>query len=309
MSHPAAIPAIKASEAASIADEVYRHLEGKPVTDESRQNLAASSQIEQLSSLVIHWASLERDPAHSSAYFVAADTADGSSILLSLALASTEASANTLQGTVIGRVRPAGSREVVMTAIPFRRTDRQNVQAFALDGGKAFLPVPRFSSGNGLIVARTDEAANAFAAFQTIFDQHRCNVAGLAGEWTDAVHAALRCGWRRGYRFIGDVEWDSTVDVKNVDHDVELQIPLGVESAAVISRVRSQPPGTLTGLCVDDDDAQRFAPVASEFGLELSIRLHAGTAKALDPAQRYRISAGAGANEILAIADAIYGRS
>ena len=88
---------LKPSEAAALADLIFQHAEGHPLTDDVRNRIGGRLSSLELTSMVPYIGSLQKDPVHSSAYYIAvdADSRPGSdSLLLRMALASSPASAH-----------------------------------------------------------------------------------------------------------------------------------------------------------------------------------------------------------------------
>ena len=110
---------------------------------------------------------------------------------------------------LIGRMRPAGEREVVLNAIPFGISDSANVESFAEEVDRSFLPLSSASRS----VARIEigDAANdlpeAFKAARETLARTGARYplfALNAGESfeqfrTAAIWCAIRAGWRSGY--------------------------------------------------------------------------------------------------------------
>lgn len=101
-------------------------LQSKPITDDQRARLAARAKGLEFSALKPHWLTLERDPIHSSAYYLKVDGIDDQPLLLRVAPANTPSSGLFPKAILIGRTfvtPPAGSRaqttEMVLNAIPY----------------------------------------------------------------------------------------------------------------------------------------------------------------------------------------------
>lgn len=195
---------LKPSEAAALADLIFQQADGRPLTDDVRNRLAPRLAPLELQSMVPYIGSLQKDPVHSSAYFIAVDglrAPERQPLLLHLALASAPASALFPQSMLIGRMRPGGGREVVVNAIPFGPTDRENIRKFANQVDRAFLPRPQAMRTVLVAETGTDDAAaaSAFDAFRTILRNGWGNVAAVRGDLDIAVWAAIRAGWRDGF--------------------------------------------------------------------------------------------------------------
>ena len=237
MEPPLTLP-LKASEAASLAELVFQQAEGKPLTDEVRNRLAGRIQALQIETFTAHAASLEQDPIHPSTYYIAVDTASGH-WLLRLAHASSPSSGLFPNAVLIGRMRPGGEREIVVNAIPFSSYDHANIQTFAEQVQRAFLPRPQGAQPAIAAGNRHPEISlpAVFQAFRTILKTRGMNLASTVqlsatremtldaaiaardGENpTAAGHtrvsidhlyhaglwAAIRAGWRDGYNAEAD---------------------------------------------------------------------------------------------------------
>src|SRR4029077_16249697 len=100
----------------------------------------------ELTSMTPFVGSLQKDPVHSSAYYIAVDAKSGTgsdSLLLRMALASSPASAHFPDSVLIGRMRPGGGREIVVNAIPFGVNDRESIRTFAARIDRSFHPRPQ----------------------------------------------------------------------------------------------------------------------------------------------------------------------
>jgi len=203
---------LKPSEAAALADLIFQHAEGHPLTDDVRNRIGGRLSSLELTSMVPYIGSLQKDPVHSSAYYIAvdADCRPGSdSLLLRMALASSPASAHFPDSILIGRMRPGGGREIVVNAIPFAVTDRENIRTFAGRIDRSFYPRPQGAQSSVSLIIRhpLQEIPAAFDAFRTISRKYGVNLASLtatansSGEeiYCAALWAAIRAGWREGY--------------------------------------------------------------------------------------------------------------
>ncbi len=200
---------LKTSEAAALADVLFQNLEGKPLNDDLRNRLVPRIAPLELKSLTPYLGSLQRDPVHSSAYFIAVDALMGEQpkpMLLHIGLASAPASALYLQAMLIGRMRPGGGREIVVNAIPFASTDDENIRTFVEQIDRALLPRPQGT--RSAIVVRSSHPdvglAGAFDAFRSMSRNGWGNLAGATasseyGGRLGAIWAAVRAGWRDPY--------------------------------------------------------------------------------------------------------------
>jgi hypothetical protein len=243
---------VKASEVAAITDAVYQQADSQPVTDELRAQVAERLRAIHLTSVTAHAGSLQRDPQNPSAYYMAADANDGPRpvpLLLYLGLSSDPPAALFRDPMIVGRVRPGGAREIVVTAVPFSPGDRDNVKTYADRIDPAILPRPQgpepaIAAGNrhpeislpavfegfrevyretGLNLASTvqlsatremttDDAIASRDGENPMAAGHtRVSIRHLyhAGLW-----AAIRAGWREGYNAEADhfIVTGNTVD-------------------------------------------------------------------------------------------------
>ena len=137
---------LKPSEAAALADLIFQFVEGRPLNDELRNRLAGRVTALELTSMSPYMGSLQKDPIHFSAYYIAVDAigdAGTTPLLLRMALASSPVSALFPDPLLIGRMRPGGGREIIVNAIPFASTDHQNIRTFADRIDRSFLPRPQ----------------------------------------------------------------------------------------------------------------------------------------------------------------------
>jgi hypothetical protein len=194
---PLVLP-LKASEAAELADLVYQQLEGNPLTADLRNRFAARVPQLGLETFIPFSGSLARDPIHPSTYYIAIDTvADNTPMLLRIALASSPASGLFPGAMLIGRMRPGGGREIVINAVTFHSSDRENVRTFAGQVDRAFLP--RSQGPQSAIVVEGPDFAPAFQAFRAIFKSTGLNLAGTFEDFDIALWSAIRAGWREGW--------------------------------------------------------------------------------------------------------------
>ncbi len=187
---------VRTGEAAEIANLVLDTAGSKPLTDDIRQRIASRVRMLQLPNTVPYFASLERDPIHPSALYLAIDAVDHQPMLLRMASDSTPSSGIYPKSILIGRVRGPKGTELVINAIPFSPTDHDSVKRFAADVNPAFQARP-VGNRTALIVETTQPEA-AFEAFRTILKERSLNLAGIAdphlGAW-----GAIRTGWREGW--------------------------------------------------------------------------------------------------------------
>ncbi|MBI1787981.1 MAG: hypothetical protein HYR60_10585 [Acidobacteria bacterium] len=235
---------VKPQEAAALADLVFTHADGKPLTADLRNRLAARAAQLPLSSLTPFYGSLAKDPVHPATYYLAVDGIGGQPLLLRLSDASTPSSGLFPKALLIGRMMlqrgGAGrGREIVVNAVPFASTDHENLATFAQQVDRLFLPRPQGSRPAIAVGNRHPEVSlpAAFDAFAAILKSSGVNMASTVqlsatremttGEAlaardgenpTAAGHtrvsirhlyhaglwAAIRAGWREGYNAEAD---------------------------------------------------------------------------------------------------------
>ena len=229
---------VKASEAASLAEVIFTHAEGKPLTDELRNRLAGQTGALQLSTMKPYFGSLARDPVHPSTYYLAIDGRNSESLLLHMALASAPSSGVFPGALLIGRMRAAG-QEIVVNAVPFSSKDWENLDRFAEQVDRAFLPRPQGARPAIAVGNRHPEISlpAVFEAFRAILKNTGVNMASTvqlsatremttddaiaardgenptaAGHTRVSIRhlyhaglwAAIRSGWREGYNAEAD---------------------------------------------------------------------------------------------------------
>ncbi len=238
MNVPFDVP-VKAAEAAALADVLFEMADGRPLTDELRQRLGNRVAALKLESLTAHCGSLQREPAHPSAYFLAADGIGGKPLLLRIAPASSPASATFKDMVLVGRMQTDNRREVMVNAVPFSTGDWNHIQAFVEHVDAAFLPRPQGAQSAIAAGNRHPEISlpAVFTGFRTALKKWGLNLASTVqlsatremttdeviaardGENPTAIGhtrvsirhlyhaglwAAIRSGWRDGYNAEAD---------------------------------------------------------------------------------------------------------
>jgi len=252
---------LKPSEAAALADTIFQHAEGKPLTEELRSRLAGRLNLLGLSSIRPFSGSLQQDPIHATTYYIAVDGLAGDKprpLLLRVAPATSPSSGLFPNALLIGRMRPGGGREVVVNAISFSPADGDALRTFAEKLDRGFLPRPQGPQPAIAVGNRHPEVSlpAAFEAFGQILKSTGVNLASTTqlsatremttdeallardGETpTAAGHtrvsirhlyhaglwAAIRAGWREGY----NAEADHII----ITGDTPDQIRLSIEAA------------------------------------------------------------------------------
>ncbi len=187
---------VRTNEAAELANLVMENAGERVLTEEIRQRAAARSKMLTLTGLVPHFGSLERDPVHPSALYLAVDGIEGQPLLLRMAPASTPSSGLFPKAILIGRVRGPKGSELVIGAIPFGPGDHEAIRQFAAEVNPAFQPRP--AGNRTALIVKTNKPEAAFEAFRAVLKQRNLNLAGIedavSGTW-----AAIRTGWREGW--------------------------------------------------------------------------------------------------------------
>ncbi len=191
---------LRPAEAAEVANLIFDHAEGKPLSGDVRNRLAARAAALKLQTISPYFGSLERDPVHHSVYYLAIDASTRNPLtfplLLHIALAAAPTSGIYHHPLLIGRMRRPNGSEMVINAIPFGPHARQNVEIFAARINPAFYPGPQ---GARTTITVEEGYPAAFDTFHAIQKRTGKNFAALAGDYHAAMHAAIRAGWRSAY--------------------------------------------------------------------------------------------------------------
>jgi hypothetical protein len=185
---------LRPPEAAELANLIFELAEGKALTDEIRNRVAARVVPLKLQSLTPWFGSLERDPVHRSTYYLAVDVVQGPPQLLHMAPAGAPTSSLFHGALLIGRMRRERGSEIVINAVPFGPEDTGNIDKLA---GLDPVFLPRAHGPRPALVI--EASAAAFEAFASIRKRTRKNVASVTGPYHMAVWCAIRSGWRQGY--------------------------------------------------------------------------------------------------------------
>ncbi|HTS32019.1 MAG TPA: hypothetical protein VMH81_39380 [Bryobacteraceae bacterium] len=200
---------LRPSEAAELANLVFDQAERKPLTDNVRNRIASRGLGLRFETIRPYFGSLERDPVHPSAYYLAVDGGQGEPLLLHLAPSTAPTSSIFYKPLLIGRLRRANGPEMVINAIPFGPSDSDQVEKFCAHINTAFQPRPQ--GLRAAITAGGDDPATALPAaldaYRAISKRTGKNLAslgmaagGAAREfYAAAVWATIRAGWREGY--------------------------------------------------------------------------------------------------------------
>ena len=174
------------------------------MNDDARARLSARLATLGLTSMRLCTGSLVRDTVHQNSYYVAADGMAGpepAPLLLHITLASAPSSALFPKALLLGRMRPAGGREVVVNAVPFGFRDAENIRAFAEKLDRAFLPRPQ-GALPAITVGGPQPELNlpaAIEAFRQVLKNTGVNWTSIAAPYEVGLWATIRAGWREGY--------------------------------------------------------------------------------------------------------------
>jgi hypothetical protein len=203
---------LRPAEAAELAFLIFDRAEGKPLSDDLRNRLAARAAVLKLQTLTPFPGSLERDPVHHTVYYLAVDgtaatggdgaDSDKVPLLLHMALAAAPTSSIYHKPLLIGRMRRPNGPEMVINAIPFGPGDRHNVETFAARINSAFYPQPQ---GARTTITVEEDYPAAFDTFRAIRKRTGKNFAALSGDYHAAMCAAIRAGWRSAYTAAADL--------------------------------------------------------------------------------------------------------
>jgi hypothetical protein len=191
---------LRPAEAAELANLIFDHAEGKTLSEDVRNRLAARAAVLQLQTISPFLGSLERDPVHRSVYYLAVDASEP--LLLHMALSAAPTSSIYYKALLIGRMRRPNGSEIVINAIPFGPGDRANVETFAARVNAAFYPQPQ--GARTTITVEQDYPA-ALDTFRAIQKRSGKNFAALSGDYHAAMWAAIRAGWRSAYTVAADL--------------------------------------------------------------------------------------------------------
>ena len=198
---------LRPAEAAEVANLIFDHAEGKPLSGDVRNRLAARAAALKFQTISPYFGSLERDPVHHSVYYLAIDASTVDCLtfplLLHIALAAAPTSSIYHHPLLIGRMRRPNGPEMVINAIPFGPHALQNVEIFAARINPAFYPRPQ---GARTTITVEEGYPAAFDTFHAIQKRTGKNFAALAGDYHAAMHAAIRAGWRSAYTAAADLD-------------------------------------------------------------------------------------------------------
>jgi hypothetical protein len=191
---------IRAPEAAQLGVLILEHAGDRPITQDVRNRIASRAVVLKLEGIRPFFGSLERDPIHPSAIYLAVDGIEGQPLLLRIAPNATPASGLFPKAILIGRVPGPGGIELVANALPFSHRDATPIRTFATQVNQTFQPRPATSRSAIVVESSCPEAVypQALAAFRNILTERNLNMAGFADQQA-GMWAAIRFGWRDGF--------------------------------------------------------------------------------------------------------------
>jgi hypothetical protein len=252
---------VRPAEAGALASLVFEQAAGKPLNDELRNRLAMRASAQSFPDLTPHFGSLEADPAHSSAWYIAADGVEGAPVLLHIAPGSAPVSPVFKDAVLLGCMRASGGQEFVINLIPFGPADRENILKYALEVNRGFFPRPQGSQPAIATGNRHPELSlpAAFEAFRAYHERCGVNLAStvqlsatremttdaaiaardgenpveaghtrvsILGLYHAGLRAAIRAGWREGY----NAEADHVIISGNTPEEIARSIESGKEA-------------------------------------------------------------------------------
>jgi hypothetical protein len=195
---------IRSPEAAQLGMLILEQAGDKPLTQEIRNRIASREVLLNLNGIHPYFGSLERDPIHPSAVYLAVDAIDTQPLLLRMAPNATPASGLFPKSILIGRVPGPRGMELVLNAVSFSHLAATAIHTFATQVNPAFQSRP--ASGRSAIIVESSHPETVypatFQAFQKILLERNLNMAGFADPQT-AAWAAIRYGWRDGFVELG----------------------------------------------------------------------------------------------------------
>ena len=227
---------LRPAEAADVANLIFDHAEGKPLSDDVRNRLAARAAVLKFQTLTPFFGSLERDPVHHSVYYLAVDS-ETEPLLLHMALAAAPTSSIYYKPLLIGRMRRPNGPEMVINAIPFGPRAHQNVETFAARINSAFYPKPQ---GARTTITVEEDYPAAFDTFRAIQKRTGKNFAAFAGDYHAAMCAAIRAGWRSGYTVATELGTGTDLNGRERFSRYAVTIPAGANGIEDAEKVSQQ---------------------------------------------------------------------
>jgi len=184
---------VRTGEAGALARILYEHGTRK-LTDDLRNRLAVRASGLKLETIRPYFGSLERDPIHPEAFFLAVDGIGSQPLLLRFAPSTTPSSGLFPKAILIGRLR-VGPQETVINAVPFGPSDSERIRTFAWRVNPALLPKVQGAKATLSIPVQP----GIFERFRAIAKPMGLNIACVSGPLDAILLEAARSGWREGY--------------------------------------------------------------------------------------------------------------
>jgi hypothetical protein len=184
---------VRTGEAGALARILYEH-GTRPLTDDLRNRLGVRAAALKLETIRPYFGSLERDPVHPEAFFLAVDGIDAQPLLMRFAPSSTPSSGLFPKAILIGRLR-VGPQETVINAVPFSPRDSERIRTFAWKVTPPLLPKVQGTKATLSVPVRP----GVFDDFRAIAKPMGLNVACVSGSLDTILWEAARSGWRDGY--------------------------------------------------------------------------------------------------------------
>ncbi len=185
---------VRTSEAGAIASLLYEHGGRRSLTEDLRNRLGVRASALGLETIRPYFGSLERDPIHPEAFFMAVDGINDQPLLMRFAPSSTPSSGLFPKAILIGRMR-VGAQETVINVVPFGPRDRERIRTFAWQVNPALLPKAQGSKATLSVPVQP----GVFEHFRAIAKPLGLNAACVSGELEAILWEAIRSGWRDGY--------------------------------------------------------------------------------------------------------------
>jgi hypothetical protein len=166
----------------------------RPLTDDLRNRLAVRAAALKMETIRPYFGSLERDPIHPEAFFLAVDGINDQPLLMRFAPGSTPSSGLFPKAILIGRLR-VGPQETVINAVPFGPGDGERIRTFAWQVTPPLLPKVQGAKATLSVPVRP----GVFEDFRAIAKPMGLNVACVSGPLDQILWEAARSGWRDGY--------------------------------------------------------------------------------------------------------------
>lgn len=321
---------VRTGEAGALARILYEH--GKrPLTEDLRNRLAVRAAALKLKTIRPYFGSLERDPIHPEAFYLAVDGVEHQPLLMRFAPSSTPSSGLFPKAILIGRLR-VGPQETVINAVPFGPSDSERLRTFAWEVAPALLPKVQGPKATISVPVQP----GVFDQFRAIAKPMGLNVACVSGDLDTILWEAVRSGWRDGYSaettdpdvagfsryilphsaeltgkleaiararvplklgrmFDWELQLDDTVSIEDAERLLEEPRAAG-KPAQYISLASGQPPSREEWLAM----ARRQNVAFSFSGMDADAAKLSETARLLGGRFNYRAAAGTSAQELSA---------